>query len=456
MAVSLSKIANRTFGLPRSLHALGANVLLLPLGIANSVLIARTVGPAGKGNFDLILATAALLGTTLGLSLPPGITYVVAQARANLSAFAMQLLIVSAAQGLLAFTILAVLRLIGKGGYFLPATFGPWIVLAVAVYVWVETLTRFWAAILTGRQEIAIVNNSEVVGRVSQFFMLFALAGTLYLLNKRLSVPALLGVSFAANTLINLLIMKSLNLKLRLSPDTSALKAATSFALPCYLSNVAQFLNYRLDVFIVSMFAGAASLGRYTLAVSLAQLLWLMSNSFASVLLPKVAASNDPNQSVRHSSRVTRLALWASIVCGAALGLFASQAIPLFYGEPFRPSVAALWCILPGIVAFSMVNVLAAHLAGMGKPRLNLLVSCISLVFTITLDLLLIPKFDIIGAAIATTVSYSVSAVLTIYLFVRHTGAPLRDVLLPTGEDFKLLTEIAQPVLRRAHLLRVG
>jgi len=56
-------------------------------------------------------------------------------------------------------------------------------------------------------------------------------------------------------------------------------------------ANVAQFLNYKLDVFVVGFFAGTASVGRYTLAVSLAQLLWLMSNSVASVLLPKVAAS---------------------------------------------------------------------------------------------------------------------------------------------------------------------
>jgi len=456
MSGLVTKIGNRTFGLPKSLHALGVNVLLLPLGIANSILIARTVGPSGKGNFDLILATSALLGTTLGLSLPPGITYVVAQAKTKLSGFATQLLIVSAVLGLSALAILALLRLVGKGGYFLPTNFGSWIVIAVAVYLWVEVLTRFWAAILVGRQEIAVVNNSEVIGRVSQFVMLFSVAGFLYLMNRQLSVPALLGVSFAANVIINLLIMRALDLKLHFSRDTQSLRAATSFALPCYFSNVAQFLNYRLDVFIVSIFAGAASLGRYTLAVSLAQLLWLMSNSFAAVLLPKVAASNDLGASIQNTSRVTRLALWASIGCGIALGIFASQAIPLFYGEPFRPSVAALWCVLPGIIIFSIVNVLAAHLAGIGKPRLNLMVSGISLLVTIALDLLLIPRFDIIGAAIATTVSYTLSAVLTVFLYMRQTGTPLRDVLLPTAEDLRLVTELARPFLRRAHLLRVG
>jgi len=454
--MALSKIANRTFGLPRSLHALSANVLLMPLGIASSILIARSVGPAGKGSFDLVLATAALLGTMLGLSLPPGITYVVAQKKINLSAFAPQLLIVATVQGLLTLTILGALRFSGKAGYFLPTSFGAWIIVAVAIYVWVENLTRFWASILAGRQEIAIVNNAELIGRIAQFAILFGLAGGLHLFNKALSVPMLFAVSLTANIFINLMVLKALGLKFQLSSDLASLKHATSFALPCYLSNLAQFLNYRLDVFIVSLFAGAASLGRYTLAVSLAQLLWLMSNSFASVLLPKVAASNDLSETARHTSRVARLSFWASLVGAIGLGLFAWQAIPVFYGEAFRPSVAALWYVLPGIVAFSIVNVLAAHLAGIGKPRLNLFVSLGSLVVTITLDLILIPRFDISGAAIATTASYSVSALLTIFLFVRKTHVPVREILFPTAEDFKLIMQLAQPLLRRTHLLRIS
>ena len=69
--------------LPRTLHTLGTNLLLIPIGIASSILIARTIGPAGKGAFDLIIATSTLLLTALGLSLPTGITYEVARGNAN-------------------------------------------------------------------------------------------------------------------------------------------------------------------------------------------------------------------------------------------------------------------------------------------------------------------------------------------------------------------------------------
>ena len=440
--------SNWTFGLPKTLHAFGINIILLPLGIATSVLIARSVGPTGKGTFDLIIATAALLTMVLSLSLPPGITYVVAQGKISSNVLALQLVFVSVLQAVLALGVIILLQLTGYSNLFLP-NWGPWIIAGLVSYVWVEMLNKFWGSILTGQQQIAIVNNTELVGRMAQFLMLFVLAGGLYLSEKKLSIGLLFVVSLSASILISILLLSSLGLKFKLSRDLSALKAAIAFALPCYAANTAQFLNYRLDVFVVGFFAGATSVGRYTLAVSLGQLLWLMSNSVASVLLPKVAAATDIDDSVSHTMRVTRLSLWATAICAFALALLATQAIPMFYGEPFRPSVSALFWLLPGIVIFSVANVLAAYIAGIGKPRLNLYVSGVSLIITVILDLVLIPKLNIVGAAIASTASYSVAAFMLIFFFIRETGASLRDVLLPSSEDLGLAVQLAEPVLKR-------
>lgn len=448
MATTLRNRANWTFGLPRTLHAFGVNALLLPLGIASSVLIGRTVGPTGKGSLDLIVATAALLAMFLSLSLPQGITYVIAQGKADRNVIASQLVLLSILQALLAFVVLSLLRTTGYLQIFLP-NWGVWIIAGIVLYVWVELTSKFYASILTGHQQIAVVNNAELLGRVAQFLILFVLAGVLYFSGKQLSVGLLFLVTLSSSILISLLLLASLQFRFHLSRDVSGLKSALAFAIPCYAANSAQFLNYKLDVFVVGFFAGQASVGRYTLAVSLAQLLWLMSNSVASVLLPKVAAADDVDASIHHTTRVTRLALWGTAVGAVALALVATQAIPLLYGEPFRPSVSALLWLLPGIVIFSVANVLAAYIAGIGKPRLNLYVSGISLIITITLDFALIPKLNIVGAAIASTVSYSVAAFMLIFFFIRETGVPLRQVLLPSSDDLGLAVQLAQPLLKR-------
>ena len=446
MSTAIRNRASWTFGLPKTFHAFGVNIILLPLGIATSILIAHTVGPTGKGTLDLIIATALLLAMVLSVSLPQGVTFVVAQGQVAANVIASQLVFVSLLQALVALLVLSVLRFTPYFQLFMP-NWGVWIIGGVVLYVWVDLITKFWAAILTGQQQIAVVNNTEFIGRMTQFVSLFILFGVLYVSGKQLSVGFLFLVALGASTLISLLLLFSLGFRFQLSRDFSGLRGATAFALPCYAANLAQFLNYKLDVFVVGFFAGTASVGRYTLAVSLGQLLWLMSNSVASVLLPKIAAAtaaSDEGGSIRHTARVTRLSLWATAGCGLALGLLGTQAIPLLYGEAFRPSVAALLWLLPGIVIFSVANVLAAYIAGIGKPRLNLLVSGISLIVTITLDLALIPKLNIVGAAIASTVSYSLSALLLILFFVRETGAPLREVLLPTSDDVKLLLSVVR------------
>ncbi|MHB8959825.1 MAG: hypothetical protein ACYDAN_09385 [Candidatus Limnocylindrales bacterium] len=60
------------------------------------------------------------------------------------------------------------------------------------------------------------------------------------------------------------------------------------YARPMYIGNLVQFLNYRLDIFREVAFPSLRELGLYALGVTLGQLLWIVSDSAASVLLPRV------------------------------------------------------------------------------------------------------------------------------------------------------------------------
>ena len=70
-------------------------------------------------------------------------------------------------------------------------------------------------------------------------------------------------------------------------PGPAALGQALLFSMPAYLGNLLQFLNYRLDVFFVAQFRPMEELGCYTLAVSLAQLIWVLSSARPLSLCPR-------------------------------------------------------------------------------------------------------------------------------------------------------------------------
>jgi O-antigen/teichoic acid export membrane protein len=109
----------------------------------------------------------------------------------------------------------------------------------------------------------------------------------------------------------------------------------------------------------------------------------------------------------------------------------------LLYGERFRPALGPLLFLLPGVAAYSVVRVLGVDFSSRGRPGTPSVIAGLSLVITVALDLILIPRFGAIGAAAASTVAYSCSGALALLLYVRLTGTPLVELVAPTRADFR-------------------
>jgi len=430
------------------LHTLGTSIVSIPLVIVSSIVVARALGPEGKGSFELVLATAALMSVALGFSLPAGVTYAVARGRVNLFALAKQLTSLALLEGAVVAIVLLALRNTTAAPALLPPEMGSWVIVAIVVlFIFTET-SSYWRAMLIGREEIIRANQRDFISRMLQLVIILASIGLLTLWGEKVTAGLLIGLSVVTAILKNPLFLETLREPFRKASGDSGLREVLVFALPCYLASLAQFLNYRLDVFFVSFFAGVAAVGLYTLAVTLAQVIWLISNAAATILLPRVAAAHETTtETASQTARVTRLALWASAASALMLALCANYLLTWIYGEAFRGSLAPLLWLLPGIVIFSTANVLASYLAGIGKPRLNLFVSLAGLLVTVSLNLILIPRLNIVGAAISSTVSYTTSAILIIWFFIRESRVPLRQIVLPTLADWLWVKTMARSLL---------
>jgi O-antigen/teichoic acid export membrane protein len=119
------------------------------------------------------------------------------------------------------------------------------------------------------------------------------------------------------------------------------------------------------------------------------------------------------------------------------LGATARWLVPFIFGQAFAPSVTPLWLLLPGTVAFTIPNILNAHLAGRGRPQISALAAGISLVATVSLDVLLIPRLSIAGAALASSIAYVVTALVVLTIFRRLTGLPWSAVLVLNAGDVR-------------------
>ena len=111
--------------------------------------------------------------------------------------------------------------------------------------------------------------------------------------------------------------------------------------------------------------------------------------------------------------------------------------VPLLYGSEFAPSIVAIWVLLPGVVGLGVFKVVGSDLMGRGRPGLVGAYSCIALVTNVATNLLLIPRYGFVGAAISATVSYCLLACMTVIQFIREAGLAASEVLLPRPGDVR-------------------
>jgi O-antigen/teichoic acid export membrane protein len=416
------------------------------LGFAISVLVSRSLGPSGKGQFDLVSATASLLTLlTLGVSLPGGITWAVAGRRVDPATLLLPLSGTAVIQGVVAVVLLLV---VGQAFGVDPAA-GMTIVGSIGVIVAMLALTSYVRAEIIGLDRVVEASVRDVVGRI---FILIAIAAAIAwaLAQGAHATPTEVIVAFAVgNVLAAIVMLLGATLPVPRLPHRSQVEGIVRFSFPTYLGHVAQFLNNRMDLFLVAFFRDTREVGLYALAGSLGQLVGLVSSSAAVVLFARVSSNVEAVEiAADRSARVSRELVWAAGIAAVGLAIVGEPLLTIVFGSDFGAAYVPLLILLPGLVAFASVNVLSAHVAGLGRPRLNLYVSLAGLVATLVLDLTLIPPFGMYGAAAASTVSYLSGAVVMALLFSRETGIRARS-LIPLPADLVALARRLGPLVGR-------
>jgi O-antigen/teichoic acid export membrane protein len=224
------------------------------------------------------------------------------------------------------------------------------------------------------------------------------------------------------------------DISLRWHWEKKVVQDSLVFGIQAHLGSVLHFLGSRLDVFVINIFLGASDVGFYAVSVALAEMLLYVPMAFAFALFPKTAAS-DSETAKRFTPRVARLSGLFTIATAMGLFLVSKLLIVLLYTDEFLPAMYPLWILIPGAVAASYAQVIFSDLGGRGKPYYATLAAFLSLFVTVGVDFLLIPRWGIIGAATASSLSRLTSAAVAVVIYLRLTGNRLGDVLFIQKRD---------------------
>jgi len=236
---------------------------------------------------------------------------------------------------------------------------------------------------------------------------------------------------------VNLIVKKNILGKYR--PRMKYWNDLLAFGLPSAVSSLPQMLNYRLDQMIMAAFLPSYSLGLYIVGVTWANIIAPILSAIGNVIFPKVAGETSLCQQAKIFTQSIRITIIFSLFLGILLLIITPKALPLVFGNSFKEAVsAALILVFAGII--SGINlVLEEGLRGLGKPKAVLFAEISGLPITAMLLYLLLPRFGIIGAAMASLLTYALVNILLIWQSTKFTNFSASLFLFPSYKDFEYI-----------------
>jgi O-antigen/teichoic acid export membrane protein len=421
-----------------SFHSLFSSFILAVTSLGITSIISRLLGAEGKGTYDLLIASGSLVSTMIGLSLSSGVTYLSAKLTSHVNTL---LKTISRFLIFQTFFALSVIFAI-KDNYFFawlsPPQLNTIISSAIILALFCVTLSNsYLRSVLIGMQKIILVNQVEYWGKIFYFLslaviLLFSFLGKNDYINSISLLICLITINIITIFRLYLLVRDQNNYEEHgKTSHTIISRQIILYSLPCYFGNLLQFLNYKADIFILSYFhVSMSKLGAYTLAATIAQLIWLFPASISTSLLPKIAATKK-DESIDLVTQITRIVLTISFIAGTIIFIISPWLIPYLFGSSFSESVMAIQYLIPGIVSFTIVNVIAAYIAGIALPQVNFYISTIGFLVTLCFDIILIPRLGIYGAAIASSLSYITSAICSlIWITQKYSISPWEVIII--------------------------
>lgn len=300
--------------------------------------------------------------------------------------------------------------------------------------------------VLLGKEKIVLNNNLNFlqiailfVGLIAMIFVIKEKSINAYLFPMYISFGLASIISFIKITpFLEIVSLKNIN---------PMLKQFIRFGFQIQMAAIFQILNYRLSYYLIDKMYDKSMVGIFSIGVSLAEAVWLLSKSIAMVQYARIANTNDEEYSINLTRQLAKLSLYGTVLLLLPLLLFPRDGIAWIFGEAFRNvDIIILW-LSPGILALSVSTVFTHYFSGKGKNIINTIASAIGLVVTIIACIILIPLFGINGAALSASLSYCLALIYLYIKFSKYSDSKLLD-FIPNKKDLLFLKDFIKSSLQ--------
>ena len=207
-------------------------------------------------------------------------------------------------------------------------------------------------------------------------------------------------------------------------------------ALPLILSSVFVYIYTRIDQVMIRKFMNANSVGIYAVAANLSEVWYFIPALIISSLFPAIINAKKLGEGgyYRRLTHLYSLMFYLSFIVAIPVSIFSKFIIYLIYGSQFIQASTVLRVYVWAGVAVFVNMALGNYFLAEKETNVIFYSTLGGMISNILLNIVLIPRIGILGAALATLISYSFVPIVGI-LFSKNRNSQarliLKAVLLP-------------------------
>lgn len=410
------------------------------IGILNTILIVRAIGAQGRGVYSILLTSVSILSVLSSGGIIWSNTYWVCKERENIR----YILSNGLYQAILVLLILLFFSSIFPErilGVVFEGISRKLIFFSMGL-VFLELEILHLNSILLGLQDFGRYNLLSV-GRL----VFFTILNLLFLYGLKTNVEGVVyswiisaGITFGIGLVGLMRKFQIYHFQANLEQFLKSLKMGGR----ALSANILGLLLLRSDLFLINWYLGLKEVGYYSVGVAVAELILRVPGIAGNVLFPEVV-SNDSLQSVNLVTKITRLMGIPLILCMFVLIFYGKSVLFLAFGKEFIVAYGSMLWILFGIIALSYHVILDNYFAGKGYPAITVWAPALTFVMNVGLNLLLIPRLGISGAAISTCVSYVSLTMIKLSAFSKRNDVSLRKFFILDKQDLIGMKAVFSP-----------
>ena len=421
------------------LNTFGTKILAAALNFLIAIIISQTLGDSGKGTQALLLATISFILIFSDIICGASIIYLAPRHSFK------KILVASTVWTAFIAVIMGFAILL-----FYPDLESD-LITHVAILSFISSLSNINFRFLVGKEEIKKANYNTLLQPVLLALTLIVY----YIILKRADIYGYvigLYAAYGGTFLLGVLMLRNEYANLRHDTDKEykpVLKDLFKYGFLNQTGHFVQFFNLRLSYYLLERYINVGRVGVFSNAVSLAEAIWIISSSIALVQYARIANADDRAYAQKLTLDLSKICLVISALAVIVLALLPPQVYTFVFGPEFGEMTYIIRILAPGVLFYCIFLILGHYYSGIGRYQMNTFAALCGLAVTCVLGFTLIPKLDVTGAAITSTVSYTANAIFLFVFFLKESHFKSKDFILRKSEVQNYIAELKQQFLKQ-------